>query len=89
MLQRIKTSRRLIIFKKKPKRAISNSNFKAHKIPFFGKIDILKLQDDLQSKGSIFIYEYFDERLNDESFNDMFCALSHPNQTKCLDKKDQ
>ena len=29
------------------------------------------------------MYKYFNERLP-ESFNNMFCALSHQNRTKCL-----
>ena len=64
-------------------RAVSNSSFKAHTIPLFGKLNILKLHDILQLKGSIFTYRYFNKRLP-ESFNIMFCALSHQNRTKCL-----
>ena len=43
----------------------------------------MKLHDILQLKGSIFIYKHFNERLP-ELFNNMFCALSHQNRTKCL-----
>ena len=68
---------------KKAIRAVSNSSFNAHTIPLFGKLNILKLHDILQLKGSIFMYKYFNERLP-ESFNNMFCALSHQNRTKCL-----
>ena len=56
---------------------------KSATIPLLGKLNILKLHDFLQLKGSIFMYKYFNERLP-ESFNDMFCALSHRNRTKCL-----
>ena len=61
------------IQKKKAIRAVSNSSFKAHTIPLFGKLNILKLHYILQLKGSIFMYKYFNERLP-ESFNNMFCA---------------
>ena len=69
--------------KKNAKRAVSNSSFKVHTIPLFGKLNILKLYDILQLKGSIFMYKYFNEQLL-ESFNNVFCALSHQNRTKCL-----
>ena len=48
---------------KKAKRAVSNSSFNAHTITLFGKLNILKLHDILQLKGSIFMYIYFKERL--------------------------
>ena len=59
------------------------ASINTHTIPLFGKLNILKLRDILQLKGSIFIYKYFNERLP-ESFYNMFCALSHQNRTKCL-----
>ena len=64
-------------------KAISNSSFKTHTIPHFGKLNTLKLHDILQLKVSIFKYKDFNERLT-ESFNNMFCALSHQNRTKCV-----
>ena len=69
---------------KKAIRAVSNSIFNAHTIPLFGKLNILKLHDILQLKGSILMYKYFNEQLPPESLNNMFCALNQTNQTKCL-----
>ena len=78
-----KKSRIFKIFKKNATGTVSNSSFKAHTLPLFGKLNILKLHDILQLKGSIFMYKYFNEQLF-ESFNNVFCALSHQNRTKCL-----
>ena len=59
-----KKSRILKILKKKRiKEQFLNSSFNAHTIPLFGKLNILKLHDILQLKGSIFMYIYFNERL--------------------------
>ena len=66
-------------------KAISNSSFKTHTIPHFGKLNTLKLHDILQLEVSIFKYKDFNERLT-ESFNNMFCALFHQNRTKCVKK---
>ena len=63
------------------KKFVNKSMLKS--IIFFENLNILKLHDILQLKGSIFIYKHFNERLP-ELFNNMFCALSHQNRTKCL-----
>ena len=66
---------KIVKLQKKAVRIITNSKYNAHTDPIFGKLNILKFDDLVDSKIYEFVSKFFLNKLP-STFNDIFIPLS-------------